>query len=320
MGKIITIEEYQKRCDVNHNGSIKINDIHRVGNKTLGNVTCLNCGYNWEANIYKISRKQNFRSCNGCRKKIRKEHYDKISELYLQGKSYAEIAEYYGVSGTTIGRAIEDIGVKQSYRPQISKAKEKHLGQTHGYLEVVDILPAKKKCGHYIFVCLCEVCGKTKNISSKSFATRKNKTCGCISREYKIGQKSPHYKGYKTLSGFFFGQIKKGARTRCINFEINMEYLWKLFKKQKGLCALSGLPIKMPIRPQDEQTASLDRIDSSLGYVEGNVQWLHKYINKMKLDHDQDFFIELCHSVVECSKNKCGLMQPVVKNEMKDED
>jgi hypothetical protein len=44
-------------------------------------------------------------------------------------------------------------------------------------------------------------------------------------------------------------------------------------------------------------TASVDRIDSSKDYVEGNVQWLHKDINRMKWDLDTDKFIELCKLV-----------------------
>ena len=47
-------------------------------------------------------------------------------------------------------------------------------------------------------------------------------------------------------------------------------------------------------------TASLDRIDSSKGYVKGNVQWVHKDINKMKTDFEQSIFIKLCKSVADC--------------------
>jgi hypothetical protein len=52
-----------------------------------------------------------------------------------------------------------------------------------------------------------------------------------------------------------------------------------------------------------ERTASLDRIDSSFGYIEGNVQWVHKDINIIKLDYDQDYFIKICSAVCNY-KNK----------------
>jgi hypothetical protein len=38
----------------------------------------------------------------------------------------------------------------------------------------------------------------------------------------------------------------------------------------------------------------LDRIDSNLGYVVGNVQWVLKEINIMKHTMSHDYFINLC--------------------------
>lgn len=50
-----------------------------------------------------------------------------------------------------------------------------------------------------------------------------------------------------------------------------------------------------------EASASLDRIDSSKGYEQGNVQWVHKDINNMKQSFSQDKFIDWCKKVV----NRC---------------
>ena len=41
-------------------------------------------------------------------------------------------------------------------------------------------------------------------------------------------------------------------------------------------------------------TASLDRIDSTKGYVRGNIQWVHKDINWFKRDYPK---ISFWHSV-----------------------
>jgi hypothetical protein len=46
-----------------------------------------------------------------------------------------------------------------------------------------------------------------------------------------------------------------------------------------------------------------DRIDSSKGYVVGNIQWVHKHINKMKNKYPQDHFIEMCRLVAENNKD-----------------
>ena len=44
----------------------------------------------------------------------------------------------------------------------------------------------------------------------------------------------------------------------------------------------------------NDKDYSLDRIDSNNGYVEGNVQWVHKDVNMMKKDYNQEYFINIC--------------------------
>lgn len=50
---------------------------------------------------------------------------------------------------------------------------------------------------------------------------------------------------------------------------------------------------------QSNITASLDRIDSSKGYVEGNVQWVHKDVNYIKQDLEESYFKKLCKLITE---------------------
>jgi hypothetical protein len=45
----------------------------------------------------------------------------------------------------------------------------------------------------------------------------------------------------------------------------------------------------------------LDRIDSSQGYVSGNVQWVHTIINFMKTSLPQREFIRWCRLVTDHS-------------------
>jgi len=46
-------------------------------------------------------------------------------------------------------------------------------------------------------------------------------------------------------------------------------------------------------------TASLDRIDSSKGYVRGNIQWVHIAINFMKHSLPEEEFIRWCCLVAQ---------------------
>ncbi len=85
---------------------------------------------------------------------------------------------------------------------------------------------------------------------------------------------------------------------------MNRKYLYALSIKQNMKCALTGLKLTFP-RNKKEMTqcnASLDRIDSSKGYIEGNVQWVTKEVNQSKMDSSQKGFIKMCHDVSEKHK------------------
>lgn len=91
---------------------------------------------------------------------------------------------------------------------------------------------------------------------------------------------------------------------------MNTDNLWDLMVKQNHKCALSGLDItlskgKNVVMTTNQNnldysgwTASLDRIDSKKGYIEGNVQWVHRHINIMKNSYDEDYFKELCRLII----------------------
>jgi hypothetical protein len=49
-------------------------------------------------------------------------------------------------------------------------------------------------------------------------------------------------------------------------------------------------------------TASLDRINNSLGYSVDNIQWVHKAINRMKGSMENKLFIKFCEEVVNGQK------------------
>ena len=109
-----------------------------------------------------------------------------------------------------------------------------------------------------------------------------------------IKSKNPSWKGFGNISGKFFSKLKREAIKRNIIFDISFEYLDELYTKQKHKCNLTGLDIEIKTK---NQTASLDRINSAKGYIEGNVQWVHKDINMMKRIYNQDYFISMCKLV-----------------------
>jgi hypothetical protein len=169
------------------------------------------------------------------------------------------------------------------------------VGQIVGKLTIISF---SHKVGNDIFWnCKC-ICGVECKISSKSFNSG-TKSCGCMKFELS-------YKGVGDLSSTYFSMIKKSAIKRNLSFCVTKEFLWDLFLSQNKKCKLSNILLVMTKSYANNtiQTASLDRIDSSVGYVEGNVQWVHKDINFMKQNKSDEEFIKFCILVADNSRSR----------------
>ena len=83
----------------------------------------------------------------------------------------------------------------------------------------------------------------------------------------------------------------KDAKSRKIGFDLDQQYILGLIADQDNSCALSDIPFTSVNKP------SIDRIDSSKGYIRGNIQMLIFEVNRMKSNIDQERFIELCTSI-----------------------
>lgn len=89
-------------------------------------------------------------------------------------------------------------------------------------------------------------------------------------------------------------QRKKGAEV------ISLDALELLWVTQEGKCALTGWPMTMELANGVVPTnCSLDRIDSSQGYVVGNVQLVCRSANVAKNNLAHAEFVKLCRAVVE---------------------
>jgi hypothetical protein len=93
-------------------------------------------------------------------------------------------------------------------------------------------------------------------------------------------------------------RITYRCKNRGIELDVTPEYLKKVFDDQAGLCALSGVPIVFGKTRTSETTASPDRLDPTKGYIEGNVRWVHKYINSMRNNKTDLEFFDWCRLVV----------------------
>ena len=142
--------------------------------------------------------------------------------------------------------------------------------------------------------CQCE-CGRMTISTLYKLKTGRRRSCGC--REF-YGKENKNYRGYDNLTKTQWWLIKYRAKRRKMKINVTRDYAWKLFLKQNRKCRFTGWPLQFGSYYYNvETTASLDRIDSSKGYVKGNVQWLHKDVNRMKWSKSDTDFIKMCHAV-----------------------
>lgn len=202
------------------------------------------------------------------------------------------------------------------------------IGEKFGCYEIIsnEIFMIKNKNnnhhrGSFLVKCSCNREQLVRaDILKRGEATKCRYCSNRINYDRNVELNKIDHKGYSTshqgigdLSKTQVLRIKYGAKVRDIEWrdnEMTVKYLWDLFIKQNKKCALSNqditltkgknIPMQTNQRNLDYSgwTASLDRIDSSKGYVKDNVQWLHRNVNIMKNAYSQDYFIELCQMIV----------------------
>lgn len=142
----------------------------------------------------------------------------------------------------------------------------------------------------------CPSCGSLQSYGRKGHldeAVRGNWKCRSCSNH------DNNFKGkHNAIPYTWFNVKQKSGISRGYQWELTIEDIWKLYEDQEGVCALSGVPIGWADKGLTA-TASIDRIDSSEGYILENVQLVHKDINFMKQQFDQDYFISLCKAVAD---------------------
>jgi hypothetical protein len=122
--------------------------------------------------------------------------------------------------------------------------------------------------------------------------------CKCITNFSGIFKKSNY--DFDTHN-CYLRSIKSSAIKRNLNYELINEQLLQKFNDQGGVCAFTGLDLVYPSfdprYSKIEHTASLDRIDNSMGYTFENIQWVHKNINWSRMDYSIQKYKELCRMV-----------------------
>lgn len=89
------------------------------------------------------------------------------------------------------------------------------------------------------------------------------------------------------------------AQQRKDKYEgLTLEHLLEVWERQEGRCAYTGVELAQPLNcggnngVSKNYLASLDRIDSGIGYRNGNVQFVSVTVNRLKNDMSEEEVID----------------------------
>ena len=166
---------------------------------------------------------------------------------------------------------------------------------------------------------ICDFCGeedtkpvtefnRNKALNRKNFCSR---SCSVkYSNKYIVKSTSNRYDisqhaGNQKTELSPFNYLYRSAKRRFKEFNISLNDMKTQWELQNGICPYSGFTLELPLgikKLHHSTRASLDRIDSSKGYIVGNIQFVSTLINFMKSDLSEDEIIDFRDKIV---KNFC---------------
>lgn len=158
----------------------------------------------------------------------------------------------------------------------------------------------------------CRTCGAWKPLEE----LEKNKACryGRTSRCKACGIKKTQEWASRSIENYLKNlachhkqnlKFRTKHRSRAHLWQdtcVTYEFLLDLWKKQDGRCAVTGVEMTYVLGEGGTQcNLSIDRIDSSLGYIPENVQLVCKQVNLMKHTMDHEDLMFWCRAILECN-------------------
>ena len=177
----------------------------------------------------------------------------------------------------------------------------------------------RKKIKYKMGVSVCKTCGlefekplteirRNEKLNRSNFCSR-----ACVGKHnlsnfgdkkstYDISLHSGNRNDLYTKFKYHYRNIKK--RNQEIDVVIDdLRFQWEL---QNGICPFTGINLEISSYNKIEKnpiySASLDRIDSSKGYVKGNIRWVSRAMNWMKNNMSDEMVNELINHIIENKK------------------
>lgn len=144
----------------------------------------------------------------------------------------------------------------------------------------------------------CSTCGVVKRLDEFQLNGRHQcKACKSLSNKKRSNS---------SLEGFLqhrlTGLRQRHKQKKYEGTPISLEYLVALYEQQRGICAISQLPMHITL-DQSDLSVSPDRIDVTKGYIEGNIRLVCARVNLMRGALDDHDFVWWCRAVVNSNGN-----------------
>lgn len=98
-----------------------------------------------------------------------------------------------------------------------------------------------------------------------------------------------------------FRNLLSSCNKRSKDCNLDLNYLKEIWEKQKGKCAVTCVDLQLKSAYNKNYQASIDRVDSTLGYVKGNIRFVSVSVNWLKNNLNDDHikeFMQICKMVV----------------------
>lgn len=148
-------------------------------------------------------------------------------------------------------------------------AKFKDLtGQKFGRLTVLDRVGRTPKY-ETIWRTSCD-CGNITDVTVCRLVQGKTKSCGCIAKEGIIARSTTHGMSHTSEHNSWMGMVQ---RSTTDNPEIHKVYYKDIPIEESWKTSFIAFMNHIGPKPKGDENYSIDRINTSKGYVEGNVRW-----------------------------------------------
>ena len=153
------------------------------------------------------------------------------------------------------------------------------------------------KTNETIIEVICNGCGKTFEMKRGRYTSRHKQNNGNHFCNHACFHK---HKQCKSPFGYF---VDKSRSRNLYEYDIDTAFLKELWEKQNGRCPYTGIQMILPESKKNFrkcrsiEKASLDRIDSSKGYIKGNVEFVCQGINFAKHDYSKEEVLQFVNKI-----------------------